>query len=262
MPPATTFVAPVLVVTRSAARPPGTISPEERKTAASISDPVKNRTFPSWDAVRPLVLEPMKIWSVPPPRTLPLQLLMVSVAPAVQLAAELALNRSTLAPAPRSMVDLAANVRVPTVSLWPAVSKLPPPRLMLAALAMRSELPSESVPALIDTIPVKVLLPDSVTFPVPDLVRPPVPLITLLTAMLPAPLNVGTNPPFTILLIRVSVPLSLAMVLAAARVILPSQELLPLMLRKAPPLLTPLPVRERASVPMATPPCNCNEPPL
>ena len=52
------------------------------------------------------------------------------------------------------------------------------------------------------------------------------------------------------------------MVDAAASVMAPLQELLPLVLRSAPPPLTPVPLRLEVSPATVMPPCNCNCAPL
>src|ERR1035441_481570 len=64
-------------------------------------------------AVRPALLVPKDNWSAPPPFTEPVQFVMVKA----ELTPVLAANFSTLAPAPRSITELAVSLSVPSCSL-------------------------------------------------------------------------------------------------------------------------------------------------
>jgi hypothetical protein len=96
-----------------------------------------------------------------------------------------------------------------------------------------------NVPALIVVLPVKVFEPLRVSVPLSFLTRAPVPLITPLSAILPAPPKVAVKPPFTIPALKVKVPASEYIVVAEASVMAPPKVLLPLKFRKAPKLETP-----------------------
>ena len=104
--------------------------------------------------------------------------------------------------------------------------------------------------------------PLRVRVPVPLTVRPPVPLTTPLNPMLPAPVSVRRKPPLVNAPLKVSVPASDPIVAAEPSVIALLMLLVPLMLRSAPSLETPLPLSVNASAPTAMLPCICKAAPL
>ena len=103
------------------------------------------------------------------------------------------------------------------------------------------------------------MFPDKVNVPDPALVKLPV-LVAIgsATVILPAPLNVIAKVPVIALpeaTLKVNKSVSDAIVVAAAIVAKPVRLLLPLMLRIAPPSLTPAPLTEMASA-IVIPPCK------
>ena len=116
----------------------------------------------------------------------------------------------------------------------------------------------ETVPELAESVPLKVLLPESVKVPVPLMVNPPPALLMLpLTLVLPAPPNVtvleglllNRSPD------RVRRPESeWIRVVEPVLVILPVHVLFPETLRKAPSLLMPPPASASVSPAMVIPP--------
>ena len=86
-----------------------------------------------------------------------------------------------------------------TVSLNPPKSKLPPLTTNALVSANRSAAPKARVPALTVVVPMKVLAPDSVSVPLPCLVKPPVP------PMAPANVVLFASPAVSVLLPKVTV---------------------------------------------------------
>ena len=69
----------------------------------------------------------------------------------------LAAKLSVWEPVPKAMVEVASRVNVPTVSVNPVVApvlKVPPDKMTLLVLAMRSAAPKTRVPALMVVVPV------------------------------------------------------------------------------------------------------------
>jgi hypothetical protein len=89
----------------------------------------------------------------------------------------------------------------------------------------------------------------------PDLVKPPAPVIlTLETVILPTPETVRRFPPLLIPPVIVNVSASEAMVASPVRVIAPAKVLLPEVLLKAPPEEIPEPAISKVSAAVVIPP--------
>jgi hypothetical protein len=159
------------------------------------------------------------------------------------------------------------------------VSRKVPPELivMLGVVTSRGVivllLSIDSVPALTVVAPPYVFALVSVNVPLPSFVRAMsslVPVMAPLTVTLPAPPKVRIllllSPAPSVMLppmVKVSASELIRWAPAtSASVIVPAQLLLPLTLRRAPPLEIPLPLSDNASAPTAIPPCNSSAAPL
>ena len=92
---------------------------------------------------------------MPLPVMLPLQLLTLSSAPAVQVWVWLSENCTMLAPAPKSIVELAnSDNGVEKVCIWPSVAKVPPARIKFDVPLIALSVPNCNVPLLMRVLPV------------------------------------------------------------------------------------------------------------
>ena len=137
------------------------------------------------------------------------------------------------------------------------IEELPKPLLLV----------KRNVPLFTLVAPLYTFTPAKVNLPTPSLVMVPVPkLITPLTTTFPLPptcklillLLIEELPPK----VNVAPESLLIRVVALTKVTVPAQLLVPLILRNAPPLLTPVPVKLNGKAPILIPPCNCKTAPL
>ena len=107
-----------------------------------------------------------------------------------------------------------------------------------------------------------MLLALRVTVPVPSLVRPPVPLITVvLTVVLPAPPTVNRKPPLVMPPDTVSVPASAFTRAALPNVIAPDHVFVLATWRSAPPPAMPVPFSVTGSATTSPLPSSCSAAP-
>src|ERR1035437_725712 len=126
---------------------------------------------------------------------------MVRVVAAVQAIPLLAANFNTLAPAPRSITELAVSLSVPSCSLKPPVWSVPPPRVIGTASPIWLDAPRRRVPpALTIRLPLGTAATPAVLL---NCSVPPLTVVLPLGLVLPyvfalAPLSTSVPGPFLV----------------------------------------------------------------
>ena len=153
-----------------------------------------------------------------------------------------------------TVVDVSA-ARLPT-------AKVAPPLTATAPLAREPEPLRFNVPAVTFVAPVNVFTPLKVSTPLPSFVNEPAPSAsTPLAAMSPEPPKVTPRSAADNVPPNVNKPESELIRVAVFSVSEPPKMLVPEILRNAPLLAAPVPLKVSGSAPTEMLPCNCNAAP-
>ena len=256
----TTKVPPLTVIAAvsAIAEPPLRVKVPELTTASpeNVLAPVKARepdpAFVSPNPAPEITPPTVKV----PPLTVICRLAFITTAPVPRFRFWVPVK----AKSPFQFCVLLLRVTDPAVVL----SRIPPVIVSVPVPAAAALL-RLIVPALRVSPPPKVFAPERVSAPDPSLVTVPV-LVAIgsATVMLPAPPKVRFWVPVIALPLatsRLRVPASELIRVVPANVTAPETVLSPLTFRKAPPELTPVPVRFKASA-VLMPPVSSSAPPL